>query len=112
MSNWLFRVGSLSAASSIIIQAVGGHKPWDIDRKMIFNKAFDLHLSSAIGMILCSLRSKSSFVMIPGTLFLAGTFLFSATAYYRCFSNDRKFNFMMPPGGSCIILAWILFAFS
>ena len=112
MNNWLFRLGALNAASSVAIQAIGGHKPWDIDRKLIFNKAFDLHLSSSLGMMLCSLKAKTLKTTIPGILLLVGSALFSGFAYYRCFSNDRKYNFLMPPGGSCIILGWILLAFS
>lgn len=112
MSKLLFRLGALHAGSSIAIQAIGGHQPWDIDRKLIFQKAFDLHISSAIGMILCSFKPKTKFILVPGGLLFVGSLLFSGFAYYRCFKNDRKFNYMMPPGGSCIIAGWILMAFS
>ena len=111
MNNFLFRLGALSAASSIAVQAIGGHNPWDIDRKLIFSKAFELHLSSAIGMILCSNR-KSKRALFSGILFLTGTIMFSGFAYYRCFKNERRFNYLMPPGGSSIILAWFLLALS
>ena len=112
MNNWLFRLGALNAASSVAIQAVGGHKPWDIDRKLIFNKAFDLQLSSSIGMMICAFKAKNWITTIPGILFFLGSILFSGFAYYRCFNNDRKYNFLMPAGGSCIIFGWILLAFS
>jgi uncharacterized membrane protein YgdD (TMEM256/DUF423 family) len=111
MNNLLFRLGALSAASSVAIQAVGGHKPWDVDRKLIFSKAFELHITSALGMIICSFR-KSKTSSIAGILFLAGTILFSGFAYYRCFYNDRKYNFLMPPGGGSIIFGWTVLALS
>jgi uncharacterized membrane protein YgdD (TMEM256/DUF423 family) len=110
MNNLFFRLGALSAGSSVIIQAIGGHKPWDIDRKLIFNKAFELHITSAIGMMLSAFRYKSYYSLIPGSLLLAGTILFSGPAYYRCFKDDRKYNYLMPLGGSCIIFGWILLA--
>jgi uncharacterized membrane protein YgdD (TMEM256/DUF423 family) len=109
MSKWLFRLGALNAGLSVAVQAVGGHKPWEIDRKLIFQKAFDMHISSSVGMMLCSLK-PGKFVIMPGILFLAGSALFSGLAYYRCFSNDRSINYLMPVGGSSIILAWIFLA--
>ena len=109
MSKLLFKLGALNAASSVIIQAVGGHKPWEIDRKLVFQKAFDLHMTSAIGMMLCSFKS-GKFVLVPGLLFLGGSILFSGFAYYRCFYNDRSLNYLMPAGGSMIISGWILLA--
>jgi uncharacterized membrane protein YgdD (TMEM256/DUF423 family) len=109
MSKWLFKLGALNAGASVITQAIGGHKPWEVDRKLIFQKAFDLHMSSAIGMMLCSLK-PGKFVMVPGVLLMTGSVLFSGFAYYRCFTNDRKFNYFMPAGGSCIIFGWILLA--
>ena len=111
MNHWLFRLGAINAAASVLIQAVGGHKPWEIDRKLIFNKAFDLHISSSIGMMLCAFKANGPYSSIPGVLLLVGSGLFSGFAYYRCFYNDRKYNQMMPIGGSSIILGWLLLAF-
>jgi|LauGreDrversion4_2_1035121.scaffolds.fasta_scaffold2071037_1 uncharacterized membrane protein YgdD (TMEM256/DUF423 family) len=111
MNNLLFRLGAISAASSVAIQALGGHKPWDVDRKFIFSKAFELHITSALGMMLCSFRrSKAS--NLAGLLLLAGSILFSGFAYYRCFNNDRKYNFLMPSGGGSIIIGWTILALS
>jgi len=111
MNNIFFRIGSLNAATSIIISAIGGHKPWELDRKLTFNTAFNLHITSSIGMIISSYRT-TNVAFLSATLFLIGSSLFSGVAYYRCFSNDKKFNRLMPSGGSMIILAWCLLALS
>ena len=109
MSGLFFRLGALNAASSVAIYAMGSHRPWDIDRKMIFNKAFELHITSAIGMMLCTLKS-AKYGMLPALLLLAGCVLFSGIGYYRCFSNDKKYNYLMPAGGVCVISGWGLLA--
>ena len=106
MNSLLWKLGSLSAGSSVAIAAAGGHKPWEIERKMTFNTAFILHLSSSIGMLL----SSSKVALLPGYLFLIGLCLFSFPAYYRCAKDSKQYNYLMPYGGSCIILAWTALA--
>ena len=106
MNAFLWKLGCLNAGSSVIIAAVGGHKPWEVERKLIFNSSFNLHLSSSIGILLSSFKNAS----IPGILFCMGLSLFSYTSYYRCFTDNKKYNYLMPPGGTLIILAWISLA--
>jgi uncharacterized membrane protein YgdD (TMEM256/DUF423 family) len=106
MNSLLWKLGSVSAGSAVIIAAAGGHKPWEIERKMTFNTAFILHLSSSIGIMLCSTKQAT----IPAFLFFVGLGLFSFTAYYRCNSDNKQYNYLMPYGGSMIILAWLALA--
>jgi uncharacterized membrane protein YgdD (TMEM256/DUF423 family) len=111
MINILFRLGCLNAGASVAIAAAGGHKPWEIDRKMTFKTATDLHMTSSIGMLISSFRS-SQLALISGLLFLIGSCLFSGSAYYRCFKDNKKYNYLMPPGGSMIIMGWLFLALS
>lgn len=111
MNSLIFRLGALSACSSVIMQAGGGHKPWEIDRKLIFDKAFQIHMSSAIGMMLSTYK-LSTLGTISGLLFLIGSGLFSGVAYYRCLNNDKTYNYLMPAGGTCVILGWLTLALS
>ena len=106
MNSFLWKIGSLSAASSVIIAAAGGHKPWEIERKLTFNTAFNLHLSSSIGILLASSRNAH----VPGLLFLLGISLFSFTSYYRCLKDNKQYNYLMPYGGTLIILGWLSIA--
>ena len=106
MNSLLWKIGSISAGSSVLIAAAGGHKPWEIERKLTFNTAFILHLSSSIGILLSSSRNAC----FPGYLFLVGLALFSFTSYYRCLKDNKQYNFLMPYGGSLIILGWLSMA--
>ncbi len=111
MNSFLFRFGALNAGTSVIISAVGGHKQWEESRKSVFTTAYNLHMTSSIGMMISSTRF-SSFGVISGLLLFAGASLFSGTAYYRCFTDDKKHNYLMPYGGMGIISGWLLLALS
>ena len=104
----LWKVGCINAAISIIIASIGGHKPWDEDRKRIFSKSNNLQLFSSIGIILSSFKGAN----LVSLMFLGGCLLFSCTAYYRCFTDDKSYNRLMPLGGILFISAWTLLAFS
>jgi hypothetical protein len=64
----LWKIGCLNTALAVIVAAAGGHKDWEIERKLIFNSAFILHLASGIGIILASLKEKT----IPAVFFIIG----------------------------------------
>lgn len=99
----LWKLGCLNSAFAIICASAGGHKEWDEDRKRIFQKGINLHLFGSIGIILSSFRHS----LLIGFIFLLGTLLFSCTAYYRCFKDSKKYNMLMPFGGSMFIIGWI-----
>jgi len=101
-----WRLGCLNAAISVAMAAAGGHKPWEIDKKLVYEKGFNLHLTSSIGMCLASLKKRP----FPALFFLNGTIFFSGVIYYRCFYDDKSYNKLMPIGGTSIILGWILLA--
>ena len=111
MNSLFWRFGALSAGSSIAIQAYGGHKPWTVEKKLIFQKGFDIQMSSALGvMILSHYKLKSKLRLVVGFSFIFGSLIFSSIVYYRCFTDDKKFNFLMPYGGGSVILGWVLLA--
>jgi uncharacterized membrane protein YgdD (TMEM256/DUF423 family) len=107
--NW--KIGALNVALTIIVKAIGGHKPWDEERKNIFIKASQLHITNAIGIMLLSLKENSMYSLITCFLLLLGILLFSGTGYYRCFKDDKKYNHFMPIGGMMMIVGWIMLAF-
>ena len=106
MSGLFFRLGALNAGASVLIYAMGSHRPWEAERKMIFTKAFEMQMSSSIGMMLCSITAKNKMSLIPALLLFIGSSLFSGFAYNRCFNDDKKYNYIMPVGGMCIISGW------
>lgn len=104
----LWKIGCINAAIAIVVASAGGHKPWDEDRRKVFNTASKYHLFGSVGTIISSFKYAS----YPGFMFLFGTLLFSGTAYYRCFKDDRSYNKLMPIGGMLFIFGWIVLAFN
>ena len=56
----LWKIGCISAGSSVIMAAAGGHNNWELERKISYNNAFIIHLSSSLGIILSSINTKKS----------------------------------------------------
>lgn len=103
-----FSLGCLNFASCIIISGYGQHKtqPLDDSTKRVFDLSTNHHAFASLGMILSSLKANP----IPGLLFFGGSIMFSGILYYRCFNNDRRYNYLMPYGGGMHIGAWIALA--
>jgi uncharacterized membrane protein YgdD (TMEM256/DUF423 family) len=107
----MWRLGALSAGTSIAIQAYGGHKPWTLEKKMLFSKAWEIQFSSAAGMmILSNAHGKSKIRLLGGWGLFFGSLIFSGILYYRCFSDDKSLNYLMPYGGGSVMLGWLLLA--
>jgi len=111
MNSLFWRLGALSAGSSIAIQAFGGHKPWSLEKKAVFSKAWEIQFSSAVGMMLLANYKHKGKLRIAGGLGLfAGSIIFSAILYYRCFYEDTQYNRFMPYGGCLVMGSWLLLA--
>ena len=111
MNSLFWRLGALSAGSSIAIQAYGGHRPWTLEKKMVFAKAWEVQFSSAIGMmLLANYKHKGKLRIAGGLALFAGSLIFSGILYYRCFYDDKGFNYLMPYGGGAVMAGWVLLA--
>jgi len=111
MNSILWRLGALSAGSSIAIQAYGGHRPWTLEKKMVFSKAWEVQFSSAVGlMLLANYKHKGKLRIASGVGLLAGSLIFSGLLYYRCFYEDKSYNYITPFGGGAVIAGWVLLA--
>lgn len=112
MNSLFWRIGALSAGSSIALQAYAGHRPWTLEKKNIFSKAWEIQMSSAFGLMLLS-NYKTKYIKVKNvagfSLFL-GSLFFSGILYYRCLNDDKRFNYLMPYGGGSVILGWVLTA--
>jgi uncharacterized membrane protein YgdD (TMEM256/DUF423 family) len=105
---WKF--GALNICSAIIIQGAGSHNySWEQDRKNILNMSAQLHTTNSIGIMLCSLK-PTNLATLSALLFTTGIFMFSGIAYYRAFKNDKSYNYLMPTGGTTMILGWLVLA--
>lgn len=111
MNSLLWRLGAISAGSSIAIQAYGGHRPWTLEKKMVFTKAWEVQFSSAVGMmLLATYKHRGKLRIIGGLSLFAGSLIFSGLLYYRCFNEDKNLNYLMPYGGGAVMLGWVVLA--
>lgn len=108
--SFFFKFGCVNLSFSIIMASVGGHKPWELQKKRLYDTAFIHHMLSGIGMIVCGLVNKP-YSFLPFILFIIGNSCFSGVLYYRCFKEDTSLNKLMPIGGSMNILGWLVLGF-
>jgi uncharacterized membrane protein YgdD (TMEM256/DUF423 family) len=111
MNSLLWKLGAFNIAGCIAAKAAGGHKPWDEKRKGTFSSVTQLHLVNGIGLMLASFQKTSGLLGLTSLLLLLGTGLFCGAGYYRCFTDKTNYNFLMPVGGSSMIVGWLLMAF-
>lgn len=106
---WLWYAGCGSAAFSVIMASLGGHKKdEDPYRIRVFDLASKYGLINAGAILFSSIYSKTIY---PGICFLAGTVLFTGPIYASYFKKIEKTKILMPIGGLSIIAGWILLAF-
>ena len=109
-----YQFGCLSTALQIAIAASGGHKAeWSQERKDMFHKALFYQFMNSVGMIIAyfNMKGEKAYLerkSISAMLFMTGNLLFSFPLYYRCFTDNKKFSFLNPFGGICMIIGWIL----
>ncbi|CAD8203348.1 unnamed protein product [Paramecium octaurelia] len=106
--NWGFKTGCLTIASGIIIGAAGGHKPWPVEQKLIFDRGLMFHFLNGIGMIISSVQGVS---VLPFSLFGTGVLLFCGPLYHKSFTGKKTLSNYLPPfGGFAMIFGWLLLA--
>lgn len=100
----ILRISCLSFASSVIIAAYGGHRPWPEETKRLYQTAFNHQVVSSVGLVISAFK----FSWLTTIIFLLGIGSFSGVLYYRCLKDDKSFNYFMPIGGVLNISGWIL----
>ena len=108
VSNLYWKIGCLGLSSAVVLSAYGAHKPYEEDRRKVFETASKYHFYSSFGLLLCSIKNAR----LAGLLVLLGGGVFSGVAYYRVFKNDKKYNYLMPYGGGSLIISFLVLAFS
>ena len=103
MNKYILALNCFNAALSVGIAAAGGHKKWDLDVKLSFQKAFFLHLTSSIGGIIAGQNGFTS----TSAMFFIGSLLFSIPLDVKCFQGTSTYTKLMPYGGMLIIGGWL-----
>lgn len=106
---WL-KLAGLSGAVAVALGAWGSHRSFPPDDenkrdlKAVFEAANKYHFYHTIALLAVPLSRRP---VISGSLFLAGTILFSGTLYYNSLSGDKSLNRLAPIGGMTLIVAWL-----
>lgn len=95
--------------------AAGGHKPWPMEQKLIFDRGLMFHFLNGIGMIFSSMPTvlgiDTNNLVAPFSLFSAGVLLFCVPLYHKSFTGKKTLSGYVPPfGGFAMILGWIVLA--
>lgn len=107
----LWKLGAFSAGTCTALQTYIWNKAWTPEKKFNFCRALEVQFSSAIGLMLLANYKLNGKLRIGAAIALhIGSILFSHIIYFRCFFDDKRFNFIMPYGGGLLITGWILIA--
>ena len=127
--NTLF-IGAISAAIAVAIGAFGAHgldgylsQNFSLDSSQI-NKQLNnwktgahYHLIHAVALVLCFVLQQNKNIMLPRIkwskrCFILGTLLFSGSLYVLVITQIKVLGAIVPLGGVCFILGWLLLAIS
>lgn len=110
---WL-RIACLLLAAGIGLGAFGAHglkdslTPYLMD---VYEKAVFYHITQALGLLLLSLPTLEN-LQYARVALLAGIIIFSGSLYLLAVLDARWLGMITPIGGSCLIIGWIIAAFS
>lgn len=95
-------------AFGILVGAAGGHKPWPIEQKLIFDQGLMFNFLNGVGILASSVVEAS---ILPVSCFGAGVILFCCPLYHKSFTGKKTLSGYLPPfGGFAMILGWVLLA--
>jgi uncharacterized membrane protein YgdD (TMEM256/DUF423 family) len=110
------RIGGASAFVGVALGAFGAHAlraRLTPDLLAVFETGARyqlVHALALIGVWLASVRAPGRALSAAGTLFLAGTILFSGSLYALALTATRAWGMVTPLGGLCFLAGWIAFA--
>jgi uncharacterized membrane protein YgdD (TMEM256/DUF423 family) len=112
-------IGALGMALAVVAGAFSAHALRNVlDGRMweIFNTAVDYQLYHSLGLILIGvlLQSASNNIHLRRSayLMLGGMLIFSGSLYLLVASGIKMLGMITPIGGSLMIVAWLMLAWS
>lgn len=109
-------IGACSAALAVAAGAFGAHAlraRLAPDLLAVFETGVRYQMYHALGLLIVSLaatRIPHPGVRAAGSLFVAGTVVFSGSLYALSLSGIRGFGAITPLGGVCFIAGWLALA--
>lgn len=111
-------LGSLNAALAVILGAFGAHglkARVDAQQLSVWQTASEYHFYHALGLLLVGVLAKqfaSSSMITSGWVMLVGMAIFSGSLYLLVLTGQRWLGAVTPLGGTALIIAWLMLAWS
>lgn len=80
----IYIISCLTISGGIITAAAGGHKPWDADRKLIFDRGLMFTFLNGIGMIFSSTPSFLGIYFIINIISWTIFIVFNWSSFILC----------------------------
>ena len=106
-------IGALMGAAAVAGAAYAAHAPIDPARTRALSSAVQMQGWHALALVACGLWAIYGGwpVHLAAALFLLGTLLFCGAVYIPLFGGP-SLGMTAPVGGSMLIIAWLVLAFS
>lgn len=109
---WII-LGALNAALAVAMAAASAHAP-ALQAAAYLPNAVAMHQFHALGLIAVGVLLRagptSRWWTLSGTAFALGLLLFSFNLYARALWDFNALRTLVPTGGSCFMLGWVLMA--
>ncbi|MBL4743900.1 MAG: DUF423 domain-containing protein [Cycloclasticus sp.] len=111
-------LGALSAFLAVAFGAFGAHalkaslSPYSLG---VYHTAVDYHMWHAIGLLIIGVlqqQNSSNLLCKAGWFMFAGIIIFSGSLYALSLSGIKLLGAITPVGGVCLLIAWLLLAYS
>lgn len=106
--------GALNAAMAVGMAAASTHAPVLQAASSYLPSAVSMHQFHALGLVAVGLLLRGTdhnrWWQLAGLLFTLGTVLFCYNLYARALWDFQALRPLVPTGGSCFMLGWVLVA--
>lgn len=111
-------LGALSAFLAVAFGAFGAHalkallSPYSL---VVYHTAVDYHMWHAIGLLIIGVlqqQNPSNLLRKAGWFMFAGIIIFSGSLYALSLTGIKLLGAITPVGGVCLLIAWLLLAYS
>jgi uncharacterized membrane protein YgdD (TMEM256/DUF423 family) len=118
VSRLFFVAGALSAAVAVVLGAFGAHAlraRLTPEVLAVFEVGVRYQMYHAVALLAVALgaaRWPGGGMAIAGSLFLAGTVIFSGSLYLLVFTGQKWLGAVTPVGGAAFIVGWLVLAWT
>lgn len=108
-------IGSLSMALAIMLGAFAAHAlkhQLNAEQLAVFNTAVDYHIYHSLALLWLAWANSQVSLQRAGWLLFTGMLIFSGSLYAYTLTAIKYFAYITPIGGSLLVIAWLMVAFT